>query len=279
MIRYDSSSFQILASSDDNISSLEMALQCQEILTARVKKASQTKRRLDFLLHEFKSEITNVQEPAAVISALNDFLFIKKNISGSGLEAKTDNELWVNSICETRKGQPISLALAYRYLASRSQTCPVNLINMPGFYFVKILYRNQLVFLDPSSGGRELSVSELQKKLSERFGKNMALNGLFLETPTEIQTITRFLIKLKAIYLENRQWPQLVACLDMLIAANPSKISEYRERGMLLYQLGSKSEAGKDLEVFVRKSRPSIEVEKVKNILACLNSPNVTPLF
>jgi len=80
-------------------------------------------------------------------------------------------------------GHALPMALVYRDLARRIQTAPVNLINIPGFFFIKILYRNQLFFLDPCQEGKILSISDLQKKISYRFDKNITLNSAFLETP------------------------------------------------------------------------------------------------
>ena len=277
-LRLDSTSYSSLVDHDHEVSALALALNCQEVLTKGSVSSSKTQKRLDFLLHEFLSLSPNLLEPVETLAALNKFLFQNKFLRASTTQ-EIDSDFFISKILETRCGHPLGLSLIYRHIARRAQTVPVNLVNFPGFFLIKILYRHQLLFLDPAENGRVLTVRALQAKLSNKYGKNLTLNGTFLETPSEIQTITRFLVKLKNIYSEERRWTLLLTVLDMLIATNPQRPLEYRERGMLLFRLGASNEASKDLSIYIEKSQPTPEVEKIRSILNRLEYPNVTPLF
>jgi regulator of sirC expression with transglutaminase-like and TPR domain len=271
VLRLNSSKYSDLVISDYEVPAVALALAAEEILSEGILQASKTQRRLNFLLHELIS-VTS--------AALNNFLFRNKQFKSSSSDAQEHApQLFVGKTLEAREGHPLIMSLIYRDLARRFQKAPINLMNFPGFFFIKVLYQHQLLFLDPGDGGRVLATTELQEKLAHKFGKTITLNGVFLETPSEIQTITRYLSKLKNIYSLSRNWRLLLTTLDMLIATNPHRIGEYRERGMLLYQLGAYAEALRDLNLFIEKSAPSPEVEKIKNFLGHAQHPNVTPIF
>ena len=60
-------------------------------------------------------------------------------------------------------------------------------------------------------------------------------------------------MKLKTVYFESRDWQKLLAVLDFLVLLHPLRMSEYKERGLLLYQLGYLEEAHTDLHYFIVK--------------------------
>jgi len=276
--RIDLSFLKKITAPDLPFSAMAVALTAQDILSEKSQCTPKGQKRLDFLFHEFAASFSKFSDPLEGISALNSYLFTQKQFKSFKEEIKDPSTVFITKVIENREGIPLSLALIYRELARRIHG-PVEIINFPGNFFIKILYQHQLLFLDPSESGKLLSVSELQKWLSARLGQGISLNGSFLETAPEKQVATRFLNHLKGIYFESRCWPELLAILDMIIAIQPDRVGEYKERGLLLYQLGQHSLALGDIQKFVDRSRPSVELDKLKGLLTHLQSPEVTPLF
>ncbi|MDZ4676022.1 MAG: tetratricopeptide repeat protein [Oligoflexia bacterium] len=275
--RIDLTSYRVaLAASPSRVTTLPLILLTHEILSGKQVCAQKTSKRIDFLIHEFASQNQPYNDAIEGISALNDFLFNKKQFKKTG--ENNPDSLFMAKLLENREGHPLALALLYRELCQRSGLAPINFVNFPGHFYVKTLYRHQLFFLDPSDQGKLLSVSELQKKLSQKMGKSVALNGTFLETPTEAQMMVRFLGMLKGMYLDSRQWSSLLTVLDMIIETSPMRVNEYKERGLLLYQIGHFADAHNDLTLFMNKSPPSPEVEKLRSFVRHLKSPPVHPL-
>ncbi len=258
---------------------LELCLFAHEILSEKNTTVLKTLKRLDFLFHEFSAYVSEYEDSLEGISALNSFLFNTKGFKCSPGAIHDNDKIFISKVIECRHGHPLSLSLIYRELARRIHKSPVELVNFPGHFFIKFNYQHQLRFLDPSDCGRLLSVSDLQKKLTSRFGKAVVLSGTFLETPSETQIVVKFLNKLKAVYFERRQWDFLLVTLDMLVALEPERVVEYKERGLLLYQLGYLNEAYPDLDFFVSKSRPSPEIDKLKSLMTHLRHPDISPLF
>ena len=62
----------------------------------------------------------------------------------------------------------------------------------------------------------------------------------------------RMLVNLKRIYVRMRSFPQGRAITELLLAINPSALSELRDRGLLAYHLNDHSAALRDLETYLK---------------------------
>ena len=66
------------------------------------------------------------------------------------------------------------------------------------------------------------------------------------------QMLARMLNNLKRTYVEVRSFPQAYAATDLLLAVDPTLLSELRDRGLLAYHMDDYPSALRDLEDFVR---------------------------
>ena len=240
--------------------------------------ASRSAKRLDFLVHEFRATgAIRPDSPDALetICALNDFLFKEKNFQCTP-DSSEPEDFFPGLVLERRDGCGLALALIYREILRRVNVSTAEFVNFPGHFLVKVLYRHQLLFLDPTDKGCLLKVADLQNRLSQKFGRNTLLSGTLLETPTDTEIVSKLLLKLKTIYFEQRDWRRLLAVLDFLVLLHPFGMEEYKERGLLLYQLGFLEEAQMDLHHFIVRSRPSPEIEKLRKLVTHLTNPGVT---
>ncbi len=277
--RFDLKTFQdVVMGVSPGPSALELILQIQDMLSLGELSSARSKRRLDFLFHEFVATAHPSGDVLEAISALNDFLFKTKYFECVDDGDAKAEDYFPGRTIESLRGAQHSLGLLYRELIQRLQMVDAQFINFPGACLVKVLYKNQLLFLDPGEQGRLLSVADLQRRLSRRYGKNTFLTGSYLETPSEVQMATRFLVKLKSIYFHERQWNLLMGVLDLLLALNPGRIGEYKERGLLLYQLGLLEEARDDLRYFISKSHPSVETAEIRRLVKEISGPHITPV-
>ena len=60
------------------------------------------------------------------------------------------------------------------------------------------------------------------------------------------------LFNLKNLYVHMRSFPQAYAVTELLIAMNPSALSELRDRGLLAYHLNDVSSALHDLQAYLQ---------------------------
>lgn len=254
-------------------------LAIQEVLSRGAYPSSKVSRRFDFLFHEFKAQNAQIEDGLEAISALNDFLYDLQ-----GFKVPTDDkcqidDYFLGKAMESRQSCALAFSILYREMAHRINLAPTNFMNFPGSSLIKLFYNHQLLFIDPSEEGTLLSITDLQTKLHNRYGQSMLLSSTFLETPTDGHVVNRFLTKLKNLYFDLRRWEELLAVLDLLVWLNPTKMHELKERGLLLYQLGCHEEAKHDLSKFVDLARPSLETDKIRQLVTFLNNPKVTPLY
>ena len=69
---------------------------------------------------------------------------------------------------------------------------------------------------------------------------------------TPRQMLARMLNNLKRTYVELRSFPQAYAATDLILAVDPTLLSELRDRGLLAYHLDDFPSALRDLEDFVK---------------------------
>ena len=66
---------------------------------------------------------------------------------------------------------------------------------------------------------------------------------------------------LKRTYVEMRSFPQAYAATDMILAVDPTLLSELRDRGLLAYHLNDVTGALRDLQTYLKLSSLS-ELDK-----------------
>ena len=75
-----------------------------------------------------------------------------------------------------------------------------------------------------------------------------------LEPATRPQIVVRTLMNLKRLYVRMRSFPQARLVSELLLAVDPSSLTELRDRGLLAYHLEDFHAALRDLESYLRLS-------------------------
>jgi regulator of sirC expression with transglutaminase-like and TPR domain len=75
-----------------------------------------------------------------------------------------------------------------------------------------------------------------------------------LAPATRTQITVRMLLNLKRLYVEMRSFPQARNVTDLLLAIDPSGLSELRDRGLLAYHLNDFPTALRDLQTYLSLS-------------------------
>ena len=91
---------------------------------------------------------------------------------------------------------------------------------------------------------------------SSTWAQRAELDDSVLEPATRAQIVVRTLVNLKRLYVRMRSFPQARLVSELLLAVDPSSISELRDRGLLSYHLEDFAGALRDLESYLRLLRP-----------------------
>jgi regulator of sirC expression with transglutaminase-like and TPR domain len=203
--------------------------------------------------------------PAAsseAIGALNEYLFDEEGFTGNREHYDDPRNSFLNEVLDRRTGIPISLAVVYMEVASRAGL-KVTGVNFPGHFLLRSaspVVGDDLI-IDPFHGGALLSEFDCRQLLRNHVGDDAAFDGSLLSPATRHEIVVRMLVNLKRLYVRMRSFPQARFVSSLLLAADPSAISELRDRGLLAYHLEDFASALRDLEEYLRLSPNEAESE------------------
>jgi len=102
---------------------------------------------------ELRARIDFSGEPAAILGAINQYLFGELGFAGNGQYADSPDSCYLNRVVDNRTGNPISLCAIYLFL-SRRLRLPVTGIGLPGHFICRTNRR-------PSNFTSTLSAGEI----------------------------------------------------------------------------------------------------------------------
>ena len=172
---------------------------------------------------------------------------------------------------ERRTGIPLTLAVVYLEVARRAGV-RVSGVNFPGHFLLRApldrgvsgLDEGEFVIVDPFHGGARLSESECRELLRQHVGEAAAYDSHLLVPATRHDIVVRMLVNLKRLYVRMRSFPHARFISDLLVTADPSALTELRDRGLLAYHLEDFAAALRDLEAYLRLSPRTLPQENTE---------------
>lgn len=192
------------------------------------------------------------------IQVLNEYLYDDQRFTGNRDQYDDPRNSFLNEVLDRRTGIPISLAVVYLEIARRAGV-NVTGVNFPGHFLLRapdeqgpLWQGGRAVIVDPFHGGARLSELDCREMLRQHVGDEAAFHRELLAPATRHEIVIRMLVNLKRLYVRMRSFPQARFVADLLLAVDPSAISELRDRGLLAYHLQDFSAALRDLESYLR---------------------------
>jgi regulator of sirC expression with transglutaminase-like and TPR domain len=187
----------------------------------------------------------------AQIATLNAYLYEELGFSGNADHYDDPRNSFLNEVLDRRLGIPISLALVYLEIGRRGGM-RLEGVNFPGHFLVRAPDAAEDLIVDPFHSGALLSEVDCRHLLREYVGDETAFDRALLATATRTHIVVRMLVNLKRLYVRMQSFPQARAVADLLLAVDPSALSELRDRGLLAYHMEDFSSALRDLEAYLR---------------------------
>ena len=213
--------------------------------------------RMGETAHERVARCSDLIDPVRPIQALNAYLFDEQGFSGNEQQYDDPRNSFLNQVLARRTGIPITLALVYMEVARRAGVS-LEGVNFPGHFLLRFQSRTASgergsdLIVDPFHGGAILSDDDCRVLLRKHAGETAEFDRRVLVGATKTQILIRMLVNLKRIYVNMRSFPQGRAVTELLLALNPSAMTELRDRGLLAYHLNDFSAALRDLESYLR---------------------------
>ncbi len=195
----------------------------------------------------------------ARVLALNEYLFGELRFVGNEVHYEDPRNSFLNEVLDRRTGIPITLALLYMEVARRAGL-HVEGINFPGHFLLRCPGRRGLrysedLIIDAYHGGALLN-EDACRELLRRHGNDEGdeFERHLVGHATKPQILARMLLNLKRTYVNMHSFPQARDITELLLAVNPSAITELRDRGLLAYHLKDFPAALRDLQTYLQLS-------------------------
>lgn len=208
----------------------------------------------------------------ARLRVVSEYVFGQLGFAGNHEHYGDPRNSFLNDVVARRTGIPITLAVVFIEIARRAGL-RLEGVNFPGHFLVRCPPEpgerdGGSMVLDPFHAGTELDDADCLRLLRTHAGANAHLGAEMLETAGKRVTLLRMLLNLKRALVRQRSFQMARDVADLLVALDPSALTELRDRGLLASQLQDYAGALRDLETWLRLSGVGGEERRgdVKNV-------------
>jgi regulator of sirC expression with transglutaminase-like and TPR domain len=221
-------------------------------------------RHVDGLGARVAEKISDPDEPAEVIAALNDVLFREEMFRGNTVDYYSPRNSFLHDVLDRRLGIPITLALVYMEVARRVSFQLFG-VGMPGHFLLKHYdVDGRSILIDAFERGSIVTEDDCRQKLDSIYSGQVALQPEFLLPVTRRQMLTRMLNNLRSIYLSQRDFRRAVQVVDLILVIYPRSPEDMKQRAVLRYNLNDYRGALSDFEEYVKMSPDASDAEEIK---------------
>ena len=204
--------------------------------------------------------------PADAIVALNRYLFDELGFRGSERDYYDPRNSCLNEVLDRRIGIPITLSIVY-ITVGRALGLKLDGVSFPGHVLVRAPLREGTVVLDPYGRGISLGMAELQQRLRALHGgvaPPESVVAAYLKPATPQDILVRLLRNLKTIYLQRRDWANLLSATDRILIVDRDLAVEHRDRGTAYLQLECFRAALADFEHYLACEPQADDADEIR---------------
>jgi len=221
-------------------------------------------RQVDELAARVAEKISDPDDPAEIIAALNDVLFREEMFRGNTVDYYSPRNSFLHDVLDRRLGIPITLALVYMEVARRVSFQLFG-VGMPGHFLLKHYdVDGRSILIDAFERGSIVTEDDCRQKLDSIYSGQVALQPEFLLPVTRRQMLTRMLNNLRAVYLSQRDFRRAVQVVDLILVIYPRSPEDMKQRAVLRYNLNDFRGALSDFEEYVKMSPDASDAEEIK---------------
>lgn len=177
--------------------------------------------RLDEIASAVAPEVSRAVGGIGRARAISDHLFDRLGYSGNTDDYYDPRNSFLMDVIDRRTGIPISLSVLYLEIARRVGVLAQG-VNFPGHFLVRVAVEDAWLFLDPFSGGRALTPTDLEALLRKTTTPDAVLEPSVIAAATTRQILARMLVNLAGIYGRQGDMPRSLDVLERLAILEPS---------------------------------------------------------
>ena len=205
----------------------------------------------DGMVADLQPRIAKMHYPLKVVQEINQYLFAEQGFRGNDSDYYDPRNSFITDVLERRLGIPLSLSLVYMVICDRLGF-PMDGISFPAHFIIRPRHPDLEIFIDPYNKGEILFPEDCAAKLTQLYGYEIPLQPEYLEPVSIRRILDRLLTNLKLIYLRRREPDKALAAIERSLMLNPDVPTQWRDRGLICYQLDRYTEARIDLENYLQ---------------------------
>jgi regulator of sirC expression with transglutaminase-like and TPR domain len=242
------------------------------------------KARLDALaqrVHDVlltKEDVEDEERSALkTIYAINHVLFDEEGFHGNAGDYYNADNSFLNRVLDERVGLPITLSLLYMEVARRVDL-PIYGVGLPYHFVVCCPLPDKKIYIDPFERGMLMSEKVCRERIRNLSNGRVRLPRQVFEPISKRSLLVRLLSNLKHVYLNAEDYDHTLIVCDLILILMPDLAKEYRDRGIIHYQLQHYGRAIRDMKRYVdldpdAKDRYEIlnHIKMIRETIARLN--------
>jgi regulator of sirC expression with transglutaminase-like and TPR domain len=206
------------------------------------------------------------------LRVVSDFFFGQLGFVGNREQYEDPRNSFLNDVIARRTGIPITLAIVFMEIARRAGLA-VDGVNFPGHFLMRCADEaaepdaTAAIIVDPFNGGAVLNDADCLRLLRTHAGSEALLDPGMLQPAGKQAILLRMLLNLKRAFVRVRSFDYARDVSELLVALDPSALTELRDRGLLASHLRDYSAALRDLEAWLAATAgQGEEVADVKEV-------------
>ncbi|PZU94867.1 MAG: hypothetical protein DCE90_13680 [Pseudanabaena sp.] len=207
--------------------------------------------KLDAMVNDLQPRLDKIHYPLKVIQEINRYLFVEQGFCGNDHDYYDPRNSFINDVLDRRLGIPLSLSIIYMLLGDRLGFA-MDGISFPGHFIIRPQHPDLEIFIDPYNKGEILFPEDCAAKLTQLYGQEMPLDPKYLQPVGIRRILDRLLTNLKLIYLRRQEPAKALGAIERSLMLHPDVPTQWRDRGLICYQLERYVEAKIDLENYLK---------------------------
>lgn len=203
----------------------------------------------------------------------NHFLFDEMGFRGDTTNYYDPRNSFLNDVLVRRSGIPITLSVLYLVIGRRAGL-ELSGIGLPAHFVVRheTVDPMQRVYIDPYHRQILPNREACRRLVSRISGQEVQLGEDAFAPQTTSQIIVRMLANLKGAYLRLHDLDHALAVVDRLLVLLPNDAHQWRDRGLLHFQMGSLSRSSFDLTRYLWLVENKEDTAAIRNTLESIEA-------
>jgi regulator of sirC expression with transglutaminase-like and TPR domain len=189
----------------------------------------------------------------ARVTGLCRYLFHDMGFRGNTREYYDPRNSYLNQVLERRTGIPITLTAVAMAVGSRAGL-EVQGVGLPGHFVAQVREAERGILFDPFHGGRQLTPEQCEHLVHQVTGMPFEATPEQLQPVPLGQIVARMLGNLKAVYLNQPDFPRALRVLERLYQLAPNDPIQQRDLGVVLLRNGQAGRAIDHLTAYLGTS-------------------------